>query len=128
MRIELAGWSYEIGDISYYDWDLTNPGIDDVLLFLEDGSTFEKAPYVTDYYLKYQVWCVGAAGGRGGDASNVVKWLVETTEEVMPSAIWDDLVAAYISIAGSPTHIYTGNHLLGGALDRLLATSSIRKA
>lgn len=113
MRIQLGGWSYEIGDISYYDWFLENPDVDVVSLFLEDGDTFEKASYVDSGYTKYQVWCVGGAGGRGGDATDVVKWVVETTEEAMPSDIWDDLVAGYIAIAGSPTYVYTGTAPLG---------------
>lgn len=112
MRAQLSGWSWEIGDISYYDWFLENPDVDVVSLFLEDGVAFEKASYVASGYTKYQVWCVGGAGGRGGDATNVVKWRIETTEETIPSDIWDEIIDAYNALNG-PDYVYNGNSEAG---------------
>lgn len=34
---------------------------------LVDGVDFVKAPYVDQDYTNFEVWCVGAAGGRGGN-------------------------------------------------------------
>lgn len=64
MRISLGGWSFEIGELSAFDEP--DPNVDVISLFLEDGVPFEKAAYTDMYYTRYEVWCVGAAGGRGG--------------------------------------------------------------
>lgn len=64
MRISLGGWSWEIGDLSAFDVDDANADV--ISLYLEDGVPFEKATYLAMNYTRYEVWVVGAAGGRGG--------------------------------------------------------------
>jgi hypothetical protein len=69
MRVSLNGYGDPIPE-SYFDADLSESPLapDTALkLFLEDGVPFEKASYVDAGYTHFQVWCVGAAGGKGGD-------------------------------------------------------------
>lgn len=35
--------------------------------YMADGDTFDPAPYLVEGYTNIQIWCVGAAGGSGGD-------------------------------------------------------------
>jgi hypothetical protein len=64
MRVSLGGWGFELEGMSAFDEP--DPNTDVISLFLEDGVPFEKGPYLDLNYTRYEVWCVGAAGGRGG--------------------------------------------------------------
>lgn len=64
MRVSLGGWSFELDGMSAFDEP--DPNTDVISLFLEDGVPFEKGPYLDMNYTRYEVWIVGAAGGRGG--------------------------------------------------------------
>lgn len=78
-----------------------------VVLLLEDGEVFTPEDYLSLGYTNFETWCVGASGGRGGDATDTVKWLVSHTTEVMPSDIWADYLDQVDSING-PYYVYYG--------------------
>jgi hypothetical protein len=61
-----------------------------VVLLLEDGEVFVPEDYISLGYTNYEVWCVGAVGGRGGIAADPadIWWLVERSTEVMPDWAW----------------------------------------
>lgn len=78
-----------------------------VVLLLEDGEVFTPEDYMSLGYTNFEAWCVGAVGGRGGDAGNAVIWRVSKTTEILPDDLWADVVAEYNSING-PSYHYTG--------------------
>lgn len=53
---------------------LPDPGSDStlptLLLNLPDGQPFVPGPYIEQGYNHYEVWCVGAAGGQGGNGGS----------------------------------------------------------
>jgi hypothetical protein len=67
MRIELKG----DGDPNPI-FALPEPGSDSTLppltLNLPDGEPFIPGPYIEQGYNRYEVWCLGGAGGQGGGA------------------------------------------------------------
>lgn len=71
-----------------------------VVLLLEDGEVFTPSDYMSLGYTHFEAWCVGASGGRGGDATEVVNWRTMRTEEIMPDAIWANVVASYNDVNG----------------------------
>lgn len=66
MRVQLGGVGEPIPGLA-----LPDPNLDDaavpVILELVDGDIFRKADYVALGYTHYEVWCIGAHGGRGAD-------------------------------------------------------------
>lgn len=78
-----------------------------VILLLEDGEVFTPEDYISLGYTNFEAWCVGAVGGRGGDATNIVNWRVTQTTEIMPDDIWADVIAGYNWVNGPSAH-YTG--------------------
>ncbi len=86
-RLVLAGYGDPIPTISLPDPNNTGerPTIE---LVLENGVPFEKLDFVTLGYTHYEVWCVGGAGGEGGD----VGYIQETgtfTPETMPLDVYE---------------------------------------
>jgi len=65
-RFELGGQGEPISNIALPDPNI-DPNLPPQVLVLEDGVPFLKADYVGLGYTHYEAWCVGAAGGRGGD-------------------------------------------------------------
>lgn len=68
MRVSLNGYGDSIPE-AVFDADLYLSPLEPdtaLKLFLENGVPFEKAIYVDEGYIFYEVWCVGAAGGKGG--------------------------------------------------------------
>jgi hypothetical protein len=108
-RLSLAGYGTPIPAISLPDPNASGerPTIE---LLLEDGIPFEKAPYVALGYTHYEVWCVGGAGGRGGDEANQVIFLTAHTNEPAPTDMWNlylgDL-AYWDSQLNPPKNFYT---------------------
>lgn len=66
MRVSFNGYGDAIPK-SFFD-DFVEPDTS-LGLFLEDGTPFEKASYIDQEFTHFQVWCVGAAGGKGGKLS-----------------------------------------------------------
>lgn len=88
-----------------------------VILLLEDGEVFAPEDYISLGYTNYEVWCVGASGGRGGDATGVVEWRTMKTVEVMPGgfgdgSIWADYLDEKLSVNG-PYYVYSGTSPAG---------------
>jgi hypothetical protein len=86
-RIELAGYGTPIPTISLPDPNASGerPTLE---LVLENGVPFEKADFVSLGYTHYEVWCVGGAGGKGGDAGLYLPEGV-FTPETMPLDVYN---------------------------------------
>ena len=67
-------------------------------LVLLDGSTFEKGDWVALGYTHYEVWCVGAAGGRGAEGGDPQIRDLNAPESVpMPDWMWENMIRAQIN-------------------------------
>lgn len=65
MRVSLNGKGDPIARVVLPDpGDISN--LPATSFLLEDGTIFEKAEWIAQGYINYEVWCIGAAGGRGG--------------------------------------------------------------
>lgn len=65
MRVSLNGKGDPIAKVVLPDpGDISN--LPATSFLLEDGTVFEKAEWIAQGYINYEVWCIGAAGGRGG--------------------------------------------------------------
>jgi hypothetical protein len=87
MRIQLAGLGEPIPGIALPDPNISGDRPSQTLV-LENGSNFEKAQWVDVGYTHYEVWCVGAAGGRGGGVGRP-EWAKLWSKPSMPSNIWE---------------------------------------
>lgn len=71
-------------------------------LELVDGVPFLKADWVALGYTHYEVWCIGAAGGKGAspnqphfyttgylEAGSGINWHMDSAPAVMPPDIWE---------------------------------------
>lgn len=96
MRLELGGHEGPIPNIALPDLKLS---VDMPIqsLVLVDGSNFEKAGWVTLGYTHYEVWCVGAAGGMGGEAAGgYIPDPPTITFETYPDDLWAAMKADYV--------------------------------
>lgn len=93
-RIELGGEGSPIPTEALPDNLLTEDDIAPLTLVLSDGN-FAKADYVGLGYTNYEVWCIGAAGGRGGDSGTTVRWLMTQSVAHMTDAEWEQFVQAH---------------------------------
>lgn len=60
-----------------------------VLLTFTEDTTFNVEEYIALGFTHFEVWCVGAAGGRGGDAGTKFDWVEDPwTTKSVPSDIW----------------------------------------
>lgn len=66
MRVLLNGQGTPIPEIALPD-PTTSSDLSSQSFLLTDGVPFLKADYVALGYTHYEVWCVGAVGGRGGN-------------------------------------------------------------
>lgn len=99
MRVELGGAGGPIPDVALPDpsYDGATPALS---LSLADGEIFAPLDYISLGYTHYEVWVVGASGGRGGDADSRNGWRTKSWQEVMPSYAWEDEVTDEYLIAG----------------------------
>lgn len=72
MRVELKGEGDSIPIIALPDPNLSSD-VPPQSFLLETGE-FLKADYVSLGYTNYEVMCIGAAGGKGGDVPHYVNW------------------------------------------------------
>lgn len=113
MRVLLGGDGQPIPTIALPDPTVDGSGVP-ISLLLEDGEEFHAADYISLGYTHYEVWCVGAAGGRGGHASEKVEWETSFRNVPMPAWYWDSIVADYIERAGgNPNYVYHGTAVPG---------------
>lgn len=79
-------------------------------LTFTENSDFPVSDYVALGFTHFEVWCVGAAGGRGGDATSEIVYAVEQVRRPVSSSVWT-LWREYIRIqdyftSGEWDHIY----------------------
>lgn len=92
-RFELGGHEGPIPSIA-----LPDPNLSDDMpvqqLELVDGIPFQKADWVALGYTHFEVWCVGAAGGRGASIADPIFNYTILLNQVMPIAEWNASMAA----------------------------------
>lgn len=87
MRVELGGLGDPIPTEAFPVGD-DGGKLPQLALMLEDGQVFVPGDYISLGYTHYEVWVVGAAGGQGGNADDLVKWDIETSTESIPDEVW----------------------------------------
>lgn len=76
-RIFLGGKGEPIPELAMPDVDLGSVVLKPMTVAFETNGTFDPDEYIAMGYTHCEVWCVGAAGGRGGDgvaAYGAVRW------------------------------------------------------
>lgn len=107
MRAFLGGRGLPRDEFALIGAGGTADGSTPVVLLLEDGEVFTPEDYMSLGYTDFEAWCVGASGGRGGDATEILTWRITQTQETMPDDIWEDvLVAADRADAWRPGYLY----------------------
>jgi hypothetical protein len=100
------------------------------VLLLDDGEVFIPEDYISLGYTNYEVWCVGAVGGRGGDAVDeyFIRWRVQRTVETMPDWVWTDEINRMRAAMGSSHQYGTDRigqvYLVGGTIDTTFVVSN----
>lgn len=94
MRVFLGGKGTPIPPIALPDPNVADAAVPAILL-PENGEVFNPADYIPLGYTHYEVWCVGAVGGRGGDAAKDILWDRASHQEHIPDAEWARVVASY---------------------------------
>lgn len=92
-RIHLNEHGFPIPTQAMPEGLLSEDEIPPVTLVLEDGQNFAKQDFAGLGYTHYEVWCIGAAGGLGGEEAAVIRWHVDITHEAMPVTEWDAWLA-----------------------------------
>lgn len=59
-----------------------------VLTFTQNAD-FSVLDYRNLGFTHFEAWCVGAAGGRGGDASSQLLWVTQTVNKPVPQSVWN---------------------------------------
>lgn len=67
MRVEFVGEGQPNTEFAFPDPGDISGDLLPLVLNLQDGDIFTPATYRDMGYTHYEVWCIGAAGGRGGD-------------------------------------------------------------
>lgn len=77
-----------------------------------DNADFLVAQYRELGFTHFEAWCVGAAGGRGGDASSSVIFAIERILRPVPADVW----ALRLELVRTQDYYLTGewDHLYGG--------------
>lgn len=89
MRVELGGKGYPRSEFALEGAGVDTSGDAPIVLLLENGEVFTAADYISLGYTNFEVWCVGAAGGRGGLGSADVDFSIAHAQVAMPSDVWD---------------------------------------
>lgn len=63
-----------------------------LLLRLEDGVDFIPAVYTSFGFTHYEAWCIGASGGRGGEAREKALFTITYKFETVPSSLWNSFI------------------------------------
>lgn len=59
-----------------------------VVTFTENAD-FSVIDYMNLGFTHFEAWCVGAAGGRGGDATSQAMFIRKTVNQPVPSDVWN---------------------------------------
>lgn len=109
-RIELGGEGDPIPILALPDPSLLGELPSTVIEF-EDGDIFDKQWWTNLGYTNFEVWCVGAAGGRGGSPGRP-QWIEmdSQTNPTMPVDVWDAYKELDVLIweSGSQFESYNG--------------------
>ncbi len=109
MRIDLAGHGTPIPTVGIPELGGETPTL---TFFLEDGVPFVKADYEAVGYNVFEVWCIGGAGGKGGDdGGDRPSWHYTSAYEVATPEIWEQVLELYDQTAhdsGVTYYIYNG--------------------
>lgn len=113
MRVFLGGHGEPIPPIALPDPNVADAAVP-VILLPEDGEMFDPADYIPLGYTHYEVWCVGAVGGRGADAAGEYVWDRTSHQEYIPDAEWQKILTkAEENARGSNVTSYSGTVPLG---------------
>lgn len=53
------------------------------------NTNFSVSDYVSLGFTHYEVWCVGGAGGRGGDSTDQILWADTSVRRPVPLSVWN---------------------------------------
>lgn len=87
-RIEFDGEGVPIPTIALPPFGSDTDLPPTVLTFTENAD-FSVSDYIGLGFTHYEAWCVGGAGGRGGDSSSQVVWVYERVQRPVPQDVWD---------------------------------------
>jgi len=59
------------------------------VLTFNENADFPVAEYITLGFTHFEAWCVGAAGGRGGDATDHYTFLSKRETRTVPQDVWN---------------------------------------
>jgi hypothetical protein len=104
-RFEFGGYGTpipETADVQAQDPHV-HPKLPIQTLVLDDGQPFRKVDWTSLGYTHYEVWCVGGAGGQGGDAGRQLLWPYRLTVnfESMPNNVFAAWKEGYLYHASS---------------------------
>lgn len=81
-------------------------------LIFTDNADFSVVDYRNLGFTHFEAWCVGAAGGRGGDATSEYVFVKQTALRSVPSSVWttwlDYIRTSDYFTAGEWDHVYVG--------------------
>lgn len=111
MRVDLKGQGTPIPTIALPDPNI-DPNQPATVLTFTENSDFSVTHYLDFGFTHFEAWCVGAAGGRGGDGTNDVDKVFETTYQSVPQDVWDlwihkIRVDDYFARSGEWDHVYS---------------------
>jgi hypothetical protein len=90
-RIEFDGEGTPIPTIALPPFGSESDLPPTVLTFTED-TDFSVSDYMALGFTHYEVWCVGAAGGRGGDAVSQVVYAIYEVMRPVPQNVWNYVI------------------------------------
>jgi hypothetical protein len=108
-RIEFGGQGFPIPPLALPPFGSDSDIAPTVLTFTAN-TDFPVVDYISLGFTHFEVWCVGGAGGRGGDATSNHIFAIEEVRRPVPQDIWN-LYLEYIRItdyftSGEWDHLY----------------------
>lgn len=97
MRVWLGGSGDPIPEIALPDASMGD--VVPIILEPDNGELFKPLDYTALGYTYYEAWCVGAAGGEGGEATDRCGWIKgEPYTHVMTDSEWAQYIAWNFSL------------------------------
>lgn len=87
-RIELDGEGFPIPQIALPPFG-SDSDLPPTVLTFTDNADFPVADYRALGFTHFEAWCVGAAGGRGGDATTQPYWAYTEIYRPVPLSVWN---------------------------------------
>lgn len=109
-RIEFDGQGVPVPSIALPPFGSDSDLPPTVLTFAENAE-FSVSDYKGLGFTHFEVWCVGGAGGRGGDASNSTGKVSEVVRRPVPQDVWNlwleqTRITDYFTSNGQWDHVY----------------------